>query len=128
MSSSTNHSKTAEEVDPDLAPLIAAHDNEEPKISATVRLHPNLLAQLDAAFRRHHWLVKSTGVGELLDRHCRSSNRGRKKAGLDGALYYALQLTAIFTTGQATIEQMYVVAQSLPLPLESSSGSSSTRT
>ncbi|WP_121254826.1 transposase [Nocardioides ferulae] len=115
-STPTNNSNTAEGTDPDFASLLATRDTKEPKISAIVRLHPNLLAQLDAAFRRHHWLVKSTGVGELLDRHCRSSNRGRKKAGLDGALYYALQLTAVFTTGQATIEQMYVVAQSLPLP------------
>lgn len=104
-----------EGIDPDFAPLIKADDTEEANISAKIRLHPNLLAQLDAAFRRHHWLVKSTGVGELLDRHCRSSNRGRKKQGLDGALYYALQLTAVFTTGQATVERMYVIAQSLPL-------------
>ncbi|WP_101523820.1 transposase [Nocardioides houyundeii] len=118
MSSSTptKNSNTAEGIDPDFASLLTTHDIKEPNISAIVRLHPNLLAQLDAAFRRHHWLVKTTGVGEVLDRHCRSSNRGRKKAGLDGALYYALQLTAVFTTGQATIEQMYVVAQSLPLP------------
>lgn len=118
MSSSTptpDDSNFAEGSHPALAPLIATHDTEEPKISAKIRLHPNLLAQLDAAFLRHHWLVESTGVGELLDRHCRSSNRGRKKQGLDGALYYALQLTAVFTTGQATIEQMYVIAHSLPL-------------
>lgn len=112
-------SNDAQDFDPDFAPLIEARDTEEAKISATistkVRLHPNLLAQLDAAFNRHHWLVTSTGVGELLDRHCRSSNRGRKKQGLDGALYYALQLTAVFTTGQATVEQMYVIAHSLPL-------------
>jgi hypothetical protein len=116
---SPDDSNFAEGIDPDLAPLIATHDTEEAKISATIsakiRLHPNLLAQLDAAFLRHHWLVESTGVGELLDRHCRSSNRGRKKQGLDGALYYALQLTAVFTTGQATVEQMYVIAHSLPL-------------
>lgn len=122
MSSSTptpDDSNFAEGIDPALAPLIATHNTEEAKISATIsakiRLHPNLLAQLDAAFLRHHWLVESTGVGELLDRHCRSSNRGRKKQGLDGALYYALQLTAVFTTGQATVEQMYVIAHSLPL-------------
>lgn len=93
MSSSTptpDDSNFAAGLNPALAPLIATHDTEEAKISATIsakiRLHPNLLAQLDAAFLRHHWLVESTGVGELLDRHCRSSNRGRKKQGLDGAL------------------------------------------
>ncbi len=119
MSNSTTpgpHSTPTKEIDPDLAPLVPAPATQEDSISATLRLHPNLLAQLDTAFQRHHWLVKSTGVGDLLDRHCRNSNRGRKKEGLDGALYYALQLTAVFTTGQATIEKMYVIAHSLPLP------------
>src|SRR5690606_14221053 len=88
--------------------------SQEATIAAAVLLHPNVLAQLDAAFRRHHWLVTETGVGALLDQNCRRSNRGRKKQGLDGALYYALQLTAIAAVGQATIEQMYTVARSLP--------------
>lgn len=89
--------------------------HEEGNIAAQAKLHANMLAQLNAAFERHHWLATASGVGALLDRHCRSSNRGRKKDGLDGALYYALQLTAVFATGQATIEQMYVVARSLPM-------------
>lgn len=98
----------------ELAPLFGRSDAGK-KIKRASDLHPNQLAQLDAAFRRHHWLVSSTGVGKLLDRHCRSSNRGRRKQGLDGGLYYALQLTAVFAFGQATVEQMYTVARSLPL-------------
>lgn len=100
----TDHSPSSEVICP-----------PEVDIATAVRLHPNALAQLDAAFRRHHRLVTETGVGALLDQHCRRSNRGRKKQGLNGSLYYALQLTAVAATGQATIEQMYLVAQSLPL-------------
>lgn len=96
------------------SPSTEAICSQEATIAAAVLLHPNVLAQLDAAFRRHHWLVTETGVGALLDQNCRRSNRGRKKQGLDGALYYALQLTAIAAVGQATIEQMYTVARSLP--------------
>lgn len=99
----------------DFAPLLAQAERSGKKIKSAADLHPNQLAQLDAAFRRHHWLVSDTGVGKLLDRHCRSSNRGRRKEGLDGCLYYALQLTAVFAFGQATVEKMYVVARSLPL-------------
>ena len=101
----------------DLEPLFTGDHalTEETPIIDVLRLHPNLLAQLDAAFRRHHWLVTSSGVGAILDQHCRRSTRGRKKQGLDGALYYALQLTAVFATGQATVQQMYTMAMSLPL-------------
>ncbi|GAB2755020.1 transposase [Nocardioides pakistanensis] len=109
----TNDDQTPEASD-ELAPLLGKPEDNR-KIRVASDLHPNQLAQLDAAFRRHHWLVSDTGVGELLDRHCRSSNRGRRKQGLDGCLYYALQLTAVFAFGQATIEQMYVVSRSLPL-------------
>lgn len=101
----------------DLDPLFTGDyaPTEETPIIDVLRLHPNLLAQLDAAFRRHHWLVTSSGAGAILDQHCRRSTRGRKKQGLDGALYYALQLTAVFATGQATVQQMYTMAMSLPL-------------
>ena len=84
----------------DFAPLLAQAERSGKKIKSAADLHPNQLAQLDAAFRRHHWLVSDTGVGKLLDRHCRSSNRGRRKEGLDGCLYYALQLTAVFAFGE----------------------------
>ncbi|MCM3516247.1 hypothetical protein [Nocardioides sp. P86] len=88
---------------------------EEVNIAELVQLHPNALAQLDAAFKRHHWLVTTSGAGALLNRHSRLTSRGRRRENVDGATFYALMLTAIFATQQATVEQMYAVTRTLPL-------------
>lgn len=78
-------------------------------------LHGNDPVQIDSAFRRHYWLAETTGIGDVLDQHCRRSTRGRKKEGLSGSVFYALMLTAIFAHRLATIEKMHKVATSLML-------------
>lgn len=88
---------------------------DDVRVDEVPNLHPNQLAQLDAAFRRHHYLAVSSGIGDILDRNCRCSARGRKKEGLDGNLYYALLLTAVFACHQATVKQMFTVSRTLPL-------------